>query len=120
MNSLDKWLTLTFYRRAEANVLHVSERQKLEVLQREEKTSGQKLSGLEEKYNEHLEKKKSLEEEAVKLTDRKDELEGRVSSLQTDLRTGKQDLERAQSERERISWVSLTIVLCDGSYLGSH
>jgi hypothetical protein len=51
----------------------VTERQKLEVFQREEKTSGQKLSELEEKYGEHKDKKTNLEEEVVKLGDRKEE-----------------------------------------------
>jgi chromosome segregation ATPase len=55
-------------------VLHVSERQKLEVLQREEKTSKQKFSELEEQQRDYAEKKTTLDEQSSKYTDRKEEV----------------------------------------------
>jgi hypothetical protein len=57
----------------------------LEVLQREDKAAMQKLSSLEEKYQEHDDKKTSLEEEATKLGDRKEEASFLTAQLSLEL-----------------------------------
>ena len=110
-------------RKAIANTQAVDERQTLQTLSRDEKTSARALSNLQEANNRHEERKVELEREASGLEEKKVEvqnlffplrftasqtlmilqLEDKASSLQTDLARAKQELNNQQAEFARIS-----------------
>ena len=112
-------------RKAIANTQAVDERQTLQTLSRDEKTSARALANLQEANNRHEERKVELEREASGLEEKKVEvqnlffplrftasqtlmilqLEDKASSLQTDLARAKQELNNQQAEFARISWV---------------
>ncbi|KAF8840540.1 RecF/RecN/SMC protein [Paxillus ammoniavirescens] len=89
--------------KAAASVLAVSERQSLEALGREEKTTARTLSQLQGKIEEMQTKKSKLTEDATAQGEKKDELEQKLATLQSDLARAKQEYDNHQSERTRIS-----------------
>ncbi|KAH7887101.1 RecF/RecN/SMC [Phlebopus sp. FC_14] len=97
--SLAEYRTL----KASASVLAVPERQSLETLSREEKTTLRTVSQLKSKIEEMENRKSKLTEDASSQTDKKNELEQKLATLQTDLARAKQEYENHQSERTRIS-----------------
>ncbi|KIM37018.1 hypothetical protein M413DRAFT_448746 [Hebeloma cylindrosporum] len=97
--------SLEEYRRlkASSSVLAVDERQSLETLTREVKTSGRALTQLTEREQGFQEKKNTRSEELNSQNEKRQELEERISTLQTELAAARQELENQQSERARIS-----------------
>ncbi|KAH8082807.1 cohesin complex subunit psm1 [Cristinia sonorae] len=97
--------SLEEYRRlkAQASILAVDERQSLETLSRDEKTTGRALTQLREKKENFVAKRDRLKEEQTTLTDRRSELEAKVKQLYDDLTKAKQELDNQQSERTRIT-----------------
>ena len=108
--------------RAQANTIAVDERQSLQALARDEKTSARTLSALEESFSGLEESKTKLESEITDLEEKKEEVrpdlskltfglffygqvEGRYRTLQSDYSRAKQELNRQQSEFARISYV---------------
>ncbi|KAF9225691.1 condensin complex subunit SMC1 [Gyrodon lividus] len=89
--------------KAMASVLAVSERQSLETLGREEKTAARTLSQLKGKIEEMETKKTKLTEDATAQGEKKDELEQKLATLQSELARAKQEYDNHQSERARIS-----------------
>lgn len=89
--------------KAAASVLAVAERQSLETLGREEKTALRTLNQLKAKFEEMETRRNKLNEDATSQGERKNELEERHSSLQADLTRAKQEYDKHQSERTRIS-----------------
>ena len=60
--------------RAQANTVAVDERQSLQALIRDEKTSGRTLANIEEAYNGFEESKNKLESEIADLEEKKEEV----------------------------------------------
>ncbi|EJC99202.1 cohesin complex subunit psm1 [Fomitiporia mediterranea MF3/22] len=89
--------------RAQANTLAVDERQSLQALIRDEKTSARALASLQEAYTGLEETKSKLETEIADMEDKKEEVDRRVASLQTDYSRAKQELNKQQAEFARIS-----------------
>ncbi|KAF8156010.1 condensin complex subunit SMC1 [Crassisporium funariophilum] len=89
--------------KASSSVLAVDERQSLETLARDEKTSSRALAQLSEKEQGFQEKKTTRTEELHAQTAKKDELEEQIASLQTELANVRQELDNQQAERSRVS-----------------
>lgn len=89
--------------KASASVLAVPERQSLDTLGREEKTALRTLNQLKAKFEEMETRRNKLNEDATSQGERKNELEEKHSSLQADLTRAKQEYDKHQSERTRIS-----------------
>ncbi|RPD56436.1 condensin complex subunit SMC1 [Lentinus tigrinus ALCF2SS1-6] len=96
--------SLEEYRRlkAAASVLAVDERQSLETLTRDEKTTGRTLAQLKDKLEQFTQKREKLEEERQSQQQKKTDLEQKVQELSADLAKVKQEDENQQSERKRI------------------
>ncbi|RPD71420.1 condensin complex subunit SMC1 [Lentinus tigrinus ALCF2SS1-7] len=96
--------SLEEYRRlkAAASVLAVDERQSLETLTRDEKTTGRTLAQLKDKLEQFTQKREKLEEERQSQQQKKTDLEQKVQELSVDLAKVKQEDENQQSERKRI------------------
>ncbi|KAI5889216.1 RecF/RecN/SMC protein [Schizophyllum commune H4-8] len=89
--------------KAEAAMLAVDERQRVDTLSREAKTSQRTLQILQAKQKEFEEKKQTLSEQAETLEARKEELEGKVSELENDLNRARQELRNHQETRAKIA-----------------
>ncbi|KAN0084141.1 RecF/RecN/SMC [Tylopilus felleus] len=89
--------------KAQASVLAVTERQSLETLAREEKTTSRTLGQLKIQIEELEIKKNKLTEDASTQGEKKTELEEKLANLQADLARVKQDYDNQQSERTRIT-----------------
>ncbi|KLO14413.1 cohesin complex subunit psm1 [Schizopora paradoxa] len=89
--------------KAIANTKAVNERQALQTISREEKTSLRQLTSLKEARNNMEEKKNQLDKETETLKDRKKELNSKIGTLRDDLAKAKQELSNQQSEFARIS-----------------
>ncbi|PPQ75489.1 hypothetical protein CVT24_013353 [Panaeolus cyanescens] len=89
--------------KAQSSVLAVDERQSLETLTREEKTASRTLGQLSDKETTHLERKKVCVDEFETVTARRDELQKKIHTLQTELETVRQELDNSQAERARIT-----------------
>ncbi|KAG6855965.1 hypothetical protein H0H87_008906 [Tephrocybe sp. NHM501043] len=89
--------------KASANVLAIDERQSLERLTRDEKATGRSLTQLAEREKGFSEKKEARVEELNTQTQKKTELEEKISTLQADLAKTRQELNNQQSEKTRIS-----------------
>jgi structural maintenance of chromosome 1 len=87
----------------------VDERQSLETLTREVKTSGRALTQLTEREQGFQEKKSTRSEELTSQNEKRQELEERISTLQTELAAARQELENQQSERARISKLQVEV-----------
>ncbi|KAG6902949.1 hypothetical protein C0995_009341 [Termitomyces sp. Mi166 len=86
-----------------ANVLAIDERQSLERLTRDEKATGRTVAQLAEREKALSEKRDARSEEFNLQTEKKAELEEKITSLQADLARTRQDLNNQQSEKTRIS-----------------
>ena len=110
-----------WFRKASASVLAVDERQSLETLTRDEKTSGRTLAQLKDKLEQLTQKRDKLAEDEQTHTAKKQEvrtcdtalqgvlvlnpiaqLDDKVASLAADLKRVKQEYDNQQSERMRI------------------
>ncbi|KAF9454363.1 condensin complex subunit SMC1 [Macrolepiota fuliginosa MF-IS2] len=89
--------------KAQASILAVDERQKLETLTRDEKTANRTLTQLSERQQGLDEKIGTKGEDLTTQTAKKDELESKISSLQEELARTKAELDKQQSERARIA-----------------
>ncbi|KAK0449845.1 condensin complex subunit SMC1 [Desarmillaria tabescens] len=89
--------------KASASSLAVDERQSLEMLTRDEKTSGRTLNLLREKQQSYTEKRNQRIEDSRLQTEKKAELEQKISTLQAELAATKQELDNQQSERTKIA-----------------
>ncbi|KAF8068609.1 condensin complex subunit SMC1 [Lyophyllum atratum] len=89
--------------KAAANVLAIDERQQLERLTRDEKTVSRTLAQLIERESGLREKRDTRAEELTTQTEKKAELEAKITSLQAELARIRQELENQQSEKTRIS-----------------
>ncbi|KAG6852767.1 hypothetical protein C0991_009264 [Blastosporella zonata] len=89
--------------KASANVLAIDERQSLERLTRDEKATGRTVTQLAEREKGLNDKKAARVEELNAQTEKKAELEEKISTLQADLATTRQELNNQQSEKTRIS-----------------
>ena len=114
-----------YHRKAIANTKAVNERQALQTISREEKTSLRQLTSLKETRTNMEEKKNQLDKETETLKDRKKEvcilykpftdltltllsqLNAKIGSLRADLAKAKQELSNQQSEFARIRSVTL-------------
>ncbi|KAI8982948.1 condensin complex subunit SMC1 [Trametes punicea] len=96
--------SLEEYRRlkAAASVLAVDERQSLETLSRDEKTTGRTLSQLKDQLDQLTQKRDKLAEEARTQSQKKAELDEKVAELSDELKRVKQEYDNQQSERTRI------------------
>ncbi|KAI0781931.1 cohesin complex subunit psm1 [Abortiporus biennis] len=96
--------SLEEYRRlkADASVLAVDERQSLETLSREGKTSSRVLSQLKDKHDQLTSKKAKLEEDMESARTKRAELEAEVNRLAGELQDAKQRTESNQAERNSI------------------
>ncbi|KAI0266211.1 cohesin complex subunit psm1 [Gloeopeniophorella convolvens] len=97
--------SLEEYRRlkAQASVLAVEERQALEKLTREEKTTSRTFSQLKDKQEEFERKRAELHEDAELHEIRKSDMDAKVADYAEQLSKVKQQLENQQSERTRIN-----------------
>ncbi|KAF8802737.1 condensin complex subunit SMC1 [Phlegmacium glaucopus] len=97
--------SLEEYRRlkASSSILAVDERQSLETLTREEKTASRILAQLSEKEQGFDEKKTTRTEELHQQNAKREELEQRIASLQTELTNTRQELDNQQAEKARVS-----------------
>ncbi|KAF9457597.1 condensin complex subunit SMC1 [Collybia nuda] len=86
-----------------ANVLAIDERQSLDTLTRDERTTARTLTQLTERQQGLEEKRTTRSEELAAQTSKKAELEDKISGLQADLARTRQELENQQSERTRIA-----------------
>ncbi|KAH7906967.1 RecF/RecN/SMC [Hygrophoropsis aurantiaca] len=89
--------------KASASVLAVDERQSLETLTRDEKTAFRTLTQLKAKHDEMSQNKTKLAEELRVQEEKKEELDAKLASLQSDLAKAKQEYDNHQSERTKIS-----------------
>ncbi|KAJ3507775.1 hypothetical protein NLJ89_g6117 [Agrocybe chaxingu] len=89
--------------KASSSVLAVDERQQLEILTREERIASRSLAQLTEKEQGFEEKKTTRTEELKAQSERKDELEEKIATLQAELASVRQELDNQQAERARIS-----------------
>ncbi|KAG7448818.1 condensin complex subunit SMC1 [Guyanagaster necrorhizus] len=89
--------------KASASSLAVDERQSLEMLTRDEKTSGRTLNLLREKHQSCTEKRNQRIEDSRVQTEKRAELEQKISTLQAELAATKQELDNQQSERTKIA-----------------
>ncbi|KAF8638669.1 hypothetical protein AX17_002030 [Amanita inopinata Kibby_2008] len=89
--------------KASASVLAVDERQALDTLTREEKTTARSLTQLKEKQEGLDEKKQGRTRDLESQDEKKTELEEKISQLQADLSKSKQELDSQQAERTRIA-----------------
>ncbi|KAI0757514.1 condensin complex subunit SMC1 [Daedaleopsis nitida] len=96
--SLDEYRRL----KASASVLAVDERQSLETLTRDEKTSGRALAQVKDKLEQLTQKRDKLSEEERTHSQKKTELDSKVAELSKDLKAVKQEYDNQQSERVRI------------------
>ncbi|KAG7094864.1 hypothetical protein E1B28_005672 [Marasmius oreades] len=96
--------SLEEYRRlkASASVLAIDERQSLETLTREEKTSNRTLTTLSEKQKGLEEKRNTRSEELKTQLEKKTQLDEKIAGLQEELAKVKQELDNQASERQRI------------------
>ncbi|PCH34989.1 cohesin complex subunit psm1 [Wolfiporia cocos MD-104 SS10] len=96
--------SLEEYRRlkAAASVLAVEERQSLDTLSRDEKTSSRALAQLKDKLEEQQQKAQKLREDKDTQTQKRIELESKVAELSEEFARTKQQLENQQHERTRI------------------
>ncbi|KAI0078626.1 cohesin complex subunit psm1 [Panus rudis PR-1116 ss-1] len=96
--------SLEEYRRlkAQASILAVEERQSLEALRRDEKTSARALTQLKEKHEHLTSKVAKLEEDEAAQRQKRAELEEKVKQLNEDLNKARQELENQRTERVRI------------------
>ncbi|KAI0962689.1 hypothetical protein AcV7_001479 [Taiwanofungus camphoratus] len=103
--------SLEEYRRlkAEASVLAVEERQSLETLSRDDKTSSRALAQLKDTYEQQQQKTEKLAEDKNVQSQRRAELEGKLTELQEALTKAKQELNNQQSERTRIAQLETEI-----------
>ncbi|KAJ6610416.1 condensin complex subunit SMC1 [Mycena sp. CBHHK59/15] len=97
--------SLAEYRKlkAAASVLAVDERQSLETLTREHKTTTRTLGQLKEKQKGLEENHETRMADAQVQSGRKTELEEKIAGLQTDLTKTRQELDNQQSERTKIA-----------------
>ncbi|THH32095.1 hypothetical protein EUX98_g2090 [Antrodiella citrinella] len=97
--------SLEEYRRlkAQASILAVAERQSLETLSRDEKTSSRALTQLKDKKEVFDIRQNTLKADQSTLSGRKRELEQKVNELLADLTKAKQELEAQQAERTKIT-----------------
>lgn len=105
--------------KAQANVRAVDERQSLQTLGREEKTSARTLASLQEGCEGREETRQRLESEITTLQEKKEELDERVASLQSDLSKAKKELNNQQAEYAKITYVyfALSWLSCDVTLL---
>lgn len=98
--------SLTMYNtlKAQANMRAVEERQALQALGRDEKTSARTLASLQEAYENREETRQRLEKETEGLEEKKAELEERVKLLQSDLSKAKKELNNQQAEYAKIRY----------------
>ncbi|KAH9836074.1 cohesin complex subunit psm1 [Rhodofomes roseus] len=89
--------------KAQAAVLAVEERQSLETLSRDERTSARALAQLKERHEGQQEKAERLRRDRDSQTEKRQELEERIKGLQDGLTNAKRELEKQQSERTRIA-----------------
>ncbi|TFY68970.1 hypothetical protein EVJ58_g695 [Rhodofomes roseus] len=89
--------------KAQAAVLAVEERQSLETLSRDERTSARALAQLKERHEGQQEKAERLRRDRDSQTEKRQELEERIKELQDGLTNAKRELEKQQSERTRIA-----------------
>ncbi|EDR03647.1 condensin complex subunit SMC1 [Laccaria bicolor S238N-H82] len=97
--SLDEYRAL----KSSSSKLAVDERQTLETLLREEKTSSRTLAQLTEKQKGYEEKKELRSEDLRVQSARKTELDAKISSLQANLTSVRQELDNQRAEREKIA-----------------
>ncbi|KAH6918179.1 cohesin complex subunit psm1 [Coprinopsis sp. MPI-PUGE-AT-0042] len=86
-----------------ASAQAVDERQALETLSREEKTSGRILSQLQDKVKGFQERQRSREEDIETQSTRRAEFEEKLQELQDSLSAAKQELDNQVAERAKIS-----------------
>ncbi|KAH9924069.1 condensin complex subunit SMC1 [Fomitopsis serialis] len=89
--------------KAQAAVLAVEERQSLETLSRDERTSARTLSQLKERHEAHREKAEKLRQDRDAQTEKRQELEEKIKELEDGLATARQEMQKQQSERSRIA-----------------
>ncbi|KAH9884117.1 cohesin complex subunit psm1 [Cubamyces lactineus] len=88
--------------KAAASVLAVDERQSLETLKRDEKTTSRTLSQLKDKLEQLTQKRDKLSDEERTQSQKKAELDEKVAELSAELKRVKQEYDNQQSERIRI------------------
>ncbi|KAJ8472469.1 hypothetical protein ONZ51_g8497 [Trametes cubensis] len=88
--------------KAAASVLAVDERQSLETLKRDEKTTSRTLSQLKDKLEQLTQKRDKLSEEERTQSQKKAESDEKVAELSAELKRVKQEYDNQQSERIRI------------------
>ncbi|KAG8849135.1 Structural maintenance of chromosomes protein 1 [Tulasnella sp. 330] len=88
--------------KAKANVMAVDERQEMETVRREEKTTSRAFTSQKDKLDQLQEKRQRLAEEAAAQKEKREECEAKVQELQSSLADAKQEQENAQAERARI------------------
>lgn len=91
-----------FYRKAQANTRAVSERQQLETLSRDLRSKKESAKGFEDKLNELESKKNQLQEEETTLKAKKEEADKVKEKIGQGLKDVKEELRKAQEERNRI------------------
>lgn len=94
-------------RKAVANTKAVDERQQLQTIQREEKTSARSMGALQEAHSSLETRKNELETEAATLNERKEEVETKEQTLQADLAKAKQEVVNQQTEYARVRLVTI-------------
>ncbi|KAG8907644.1 Structural maintenance of chromosomes protein 1 [Tulasnella sp. 403] len=95
--------------KAKANVQAVAERQQLESLRRDEKTTSRTLASQRDKLDQLKDKKDKLHEDSVTQSEKLTESEAKVQELQKSLIDAKQNLENSQTERARITRLELEL-----------
>ncbi|THH00454.1 hypothetical protein EW026_g2099 [Hermanssonia centrifuga] len=95
--------------KAQASILAVPERQSLETLTRDSKTSARALAQLKDKVEQLTARKTKLTEDENIQKQRRKELEEKVKQLNEDLTKARQELDNQQAERTRISQLETEI-----------
>ncbi|KDQ14832.1 hypothetical protein BOTBODRAFT_187573 [Botryobasidium botryosum FD-172 SS1] len=103
--------SLAEYRRlkAAANVEAVEQRQQLETLSREDKTSRRKIASLRDKLDQFQAQKDKRTDDVSTHREKNAELEAKATELQKELHNARQELENMQSERTRITQLETEI-----------
>nr|AYN55353.1 cohesin complex subunit I [Sparassis latifolia] len=103
--------SLEEYRRLknDASILAVEERQALDTLSRDEKTSSRALAQLKDKHEQQMQKAEKLGEDKRVQSEKRSELEAKVASLHGELTKARQELDNQQSERTRIAQLEAEI-----------
>ncbi|BEJ14460.1 hypothetical protein CspHIS471_0402270 [Cutaneotrichosporon sp. HIS471] len=89
--------------RAEANILAVAERQQLEALRREQKSSVSALSSVDDQLQQAERKRSRLNTDVEALAEREEMMAEKVAEMEGEAKRIKSQLDQAQAERNSIS-----------------